>query len=333
MRITSRDDHIGKYGALFAGMSRSQWKTCSDCGFVHQNPRPSVEALQEFYLHAKYHDRPESPDPKSYVSFAYWYYKEKVDYALTKSGLTRGRVFEIGCGLGGALKVFSDYGWDCYGVEPDAFLAEFARAELGLTGVRTGLLDAAFQLPDKVDLIFSNHAFEHVADLDDLMRGVCNILRPGGFIFTAIPTYYSNRSRLSKLWMNSAHYSLFTARSLEQLFARHGIQEVEHTYRGWRKEIDDLWHLGHYTGASLDAGAFFEEPRAVQRYVNVINPIRSALYFPFYSAHAQRIQLRGRAKHLILSAMRAPRWLGRRLLSRLGRPRIEGTGERSRGRR
>jgi hypothetical protein len=89
--------------------------------------------------------------------------------------------------------------------------------------------------------------------------------------------------------MNSAHYSLFTHRSLDQLFARHGLEQVAHTYRGWRKEIDDLWHVARYTGAPTDARAHFEDPRAVRQYVNVINPLRSVLFAPAYLGHSNRV--------------------------------------------
>ena len=142
--------------------------------------------------------------------------------------------------------------------------------------------------------MFSNHGFEHLADLDSVMRAVARLLKPGGHIFTAVPTYFLNRSRLSKQWMNSAHYSLFTHRSLNQLFARYGIEEVYHSYRGWYKEIDDLWHVACFRGSAADPTVFFEDPRAVQRYVNVLNPLRSIIYAPIYSQYAQRIAFANR---------------------------------------
>ena len=289
LRVPGGDIHIGKYGNLYAGVSLSEWKACARCGFVHQNPRPSLEALSEFYAQGRYHP-PEIPGGVSgYLDFANWYYGEKVDYALAKSGSSGARVFEVGCGLGGALRLFADRGCESVGVEPDPAQARFASEVLKLGGVRQGLVDDSFQLDVKVDLVFSNHAFEHLADLDSVMRAVTRILKPGGHIFTAVPTYFSNRSRLSKLWMNSAHYSLFTHQSLNQLFARYGIEEVCHTYRGWHKEIDDLWHIGRFRGSASDAAAFFEDARAVRRYVNVYNPLRSIAYAPFYAGYAKRV--------------------------------------------
>jgi SAM-dependent methyltransferase len=291
LQITHQDLHIQKYGEIYSGSALSQWKTCRNCGFVHQNPRPSLEALEEFYEQGHYHAPDVPTNLEDYSNFADWYYREKVDYALAKRGMAGGQVFEIGCGLGGALRLFRDRGWDATGVEPDPIQARFASHALHLPGVRQGLVNDSFLLDTKVDLVFSNHAFEHFADLGSVMRAVTRVLKPGGYIFTAVPTYYSNRSRLSKLWMNSAHYSLFTHRSLNQLFARYGFQEVCHTYRGWHKEIDDLWHVAQFTGGTLDPSSFFEDAAAVQRYVDFYNPIRSIVYAPFYADYARRVAI------------------------------------------
>lgn len=291
LRITPLDLHLAKYGALYGDRKRSEWKACGRCAFVHQNPRPSSEALARFYSNGEYHPREVLPTSLAdYRSFAKWYFEEKVAYAIDKSGLNGGRVLDIGCGLGGALSQFAERGWTALGVEPDAAQAQFAKDRLGLSGVRPGLVDDSFHLESPVDLAFSNHAFEHFADLDSVMRALTRSVKPGGFVFTAIPTYFSNRSRLSKQWMNSGHYSLFTHRSLNQLYARYGFEEVCHTYRGWFKEIDDLWHLARFTGNARDPAAFFEDGRTVQRYVNLVNPLRSAVCAPIYSNYAKRVQ-------------------------------------------
>jgi SAM-dependent methyltransferase len=291
LRITRTDLHIRKYGALYGDRQLSEWKACGRCGFVHQNPRPTLDALRQFYVGGQYHPPRLPESDEEYLAFSDWYYSEKIDYAVARAGVPSGRVLEIGCGLGGALRQFAARGWTAIGIEPDPTQADYASRTLGLSGVRQGLVDERFDLGEKIDLAFSNHAFEHFADLHAVMRGVARVLRPGGVIFTAVPTYYRNRSRLSKSWMNSSHYSLFTHRSVNQLMARHGFEEICHTYRGWRKEIDDLWHVARFTGQPGDPLIHFEDPRYVQRYVNVYNPLRTVVFSPFYAGHARRVAL------------------------------------------
>lgn len=321
LKITATDVHIRKYGSLYDGIEKSRWVACGRCGFVHQNPRPSVEDLNRFYLDAKYHDEipAEWRDPAAYDQFGRWYYSEKLAFARKHSGLSTGSVFDIGVGYGHWLRLLSTQGWRVHGVEPDGHVAEFARSMVG-PGVRTGILDASTDLGEQVDLVVSNHAFEHFAELDEVMRGIRNILRPGGWIFTVIPTYYRNRSRTSLEWMNAAHYSMFTHRSLGQLFARHGIETVAWTYRGWRKEIDDLWLIGRRTEATLDPASFHEDPETVRRYVNVVNPRRSLVRRPLYGNYVAKVHALERGRRLARSFAASPVGFLGRAIRRLTAP-------------
>lgn len=286
------DEHIADYRELYGERTKSEWKACGRCGFVHQNPRPSIAALNAFYVDGAYHSTPTPlaySDRDKYMKFARWYYGDKVDYAIAQSGVRRGAVFEMGFGFGGALELFRERGWDTYGREPDPRLAAFAQDTLGLRGPERGLVDGTLTNPP-VDLVFSNHAFEHVADLHGVMSALRSIMKPGGCIFTAVPTYAANRSNMSLRWMNSAHYSMFTCASLDQLMARHGFEPVTSTYRGWRKEIDDVWHVARYTGAELDPTELYEDPAAVARYVNWVNPLRSLVFYPVFSNYHRKVQ-------------------------------------------
>jgi len=223
------------------------------------------------------------------MKFARWYYGDKVDYAIEQSGKASGRVFEMGFGYGGALKLFEERGWEVSGREPDRRLATFAHDTLGLRGPDAGLVDETLRI-EPVDLVFSNHAFEHVADLRGVMAGLRAIMKPGGYVFTAVPTYAANRSNMSLRWMNSNHYSIFTRASLDQLMARFGFEPVVGTYRGWRKEIDDLWHVSRYTGTELDPTQFYEDPAEVARFINWVNPLRSLLFYPVFSNYHKKVQ-------------------------------------------
>jgi 2-polyprenyl-3-methyl-5-hydroxy-6-metoxy-1,4-benzoquinol methylase len=267
---------------------------------VHQNPRPSVEELNRFYLQSQYHAELTGENKDAYIRFSRWYFSEKIDFALTHGTLRGGRVFDIGCGQGGVLKVFEERGWKPYGIEPDQTLSDYAMSDLGLTDVKRGTLDRHFELKEKVDLVFSNHAFEHFADLDEVMTGLVNILKPGGYVFIAVPTYCRNKSSHSKRWMNSAHYSLFTHNSLNNLLSRYGFEEVTHTYSGWKKEVDDLWYLGKFSGNRGNPRLYFESPEHVSRYLRLVNPLRSFIFCPIYSNWTARV----RAYTLIVNAFR-----------------------------
>jgi SAM-dependent methyltransferase len=242
-------------------------------------------------MQSQYHAVLKDESSEQRLKFAKWYFEEKIQFACTHARLERGSVFDIGCGQGEVLKLCEEYGWRAYGVEPDKNLAEYAINIFGLSGVKHGILDRNFVPEEKVDLVFTNHAFEHFANLDEVMLGIKNIIKTNGYLFIAIPTYFENKSSLSRAWMNSSHYSLFTHQSLRNLLSRHGFEEVAHTYNGWKKEVDDLWYLAKYTGKAGEPEKSFEDPRDVYRYLHVVNPLRSFFFYPVYSNWTARVRI------------------------------------------
>ena len=111
VKVPGRDGHITSYGEIYAGRTISEWKICGSCWFVHQNPRPTKQALNRYYLDGKYRQKRVFPEVNRYKEFAEWYYGKKVAYASAKTGLLCGTVFDLRCGYGAALHVFSARGW------------------------------------------------------------------------------------------------------------------------------------------------------------------------------------------------------------------------------
>jgi SAM-dependent methyltransferase len=288
VRNLRRADHfIAKvYGpGLYGEAIRSEWRVCIRCGFVHQNPRPSIANLNRFYLEGGYHKDPipaEWSILSNFMHFANFYYGDKLDWMRSVTGMAAGHAFDVGFGHGGAMRLLLDRGWTVDGREPDEDLVAFARATLGVKEARPGLVDSAIVVEKKAELVLSNHTFEHLADLHETMRGITRIVKPGGFVLTVVPTFYRNRSDMSLQWMNASHYSMFTHHSLNQLGAYHGFEPVAHTYRGSRKYVDEVWHIARYTGKKLAPEQFFENPKRVERYIAIQNPINSVIGYPIY---------------------------------------------------
>lgn len=325
LKVSTQDDCIASYGALYAGRTRSEWAVCDRCGFVHQNPRPSAAALDRFYSDGKYHPPLEQYDLATLTRTFRHAYRENTRFVLRQIGSTPGKVFDVGCGFGFALLDFARVGWECYGVEPDPARAEFARRELGLVHVQRGLCDAQVDLGTSVDVVISHHTFEHIADLDAAMRGVSKVLKPNGVFFARVPTYLCNRSRMSLRYMNSGHYSMFTHRSMAQLVVRYGLEPIRHQYvnKAGMGVTDDLFFLARKTGREISPETYFESPREVQRYVTMINPLRSALFSPVYSlryrALMQRLSLLNDIAQNI-GLVSSPRTLAAKLRARVRRP-------------
>jgi SAM-dependent methyltransferase len=48
---------------------------------------------------------------------------------------------------------------------------------------------------DDVDVVFSSHALEHIAELDDILRSMQRCLRPGGQLILHVPSFQCERWR------------------------------------------------------------------------------------------------------------------------------------------
>jgi 2-polyprenyl-3-methyl-5-hydroxy-6-metoxy-1,4-benzoquinol methylase len=303
VEIPDDDGNIRGYGEIYAGLAKSTWKICGRCGFVHQNPRPSTATLDAYYLAGQYHPHARERDPDELVAINTSAYADEIAFALEHAGLQAGKVFDIGCGYGVALKLWADRGFDPYGVEPDRALFEFGQRHYGLRNTQQRVLDDTIDVRG-IDLAFSHHALEHVADLASMMRGLVKIMRPGGHVFTALPTYRRNRTTMSKLWMNSAHYSLFTVTSFDQLLARYGFRQVAHRYERWASTPDQFGHLARFEGAPLDPTQFYEDPEEVQHYLRVTNPLRSVAFYPLHGGYRARVAKGAELARLTLGALR-----------------------------
>ncbi len=268
------------YTGLGFGDEKNEWKACGQCGFVHLNPRPSVEMLNEYYAKGLF--RSEYPswmdDRQRYMQHAESYYRAKIEYTIKHSGLKTGSIFDFGFGHGGVLQLFQEAGWTAKGIEPDPAVFEKTIRMLDLENLDCGIFDANYTAAEQVDVAFSNHTFEHVANLHDVMRGFEKLVKPGGLLVTIVPTYNMARSPFAIQSLGVAHYSSFTHQSLNQLLAHYGFEEVHHTYNGWETEKFDLWHVARNTGNRRDPSEFYEDPQKVQHYLNVTMPRQIAMH-------------------------------------------------------
>lgn len=102
-----------------------------------------------------------------------------------------GRVLDFGCGKGEMVVIGRSNGLDFYGA--DVFYKD---GKTRLDADRTGLLgreikeivDGKLDFPDGYfDMVVSNQVFEHVKDLDQSLREIKRVTKPGGVLHTLFP--------------------------------------------------------------------------------------------------------------------------------------------------
>lgn len=201
--------------------------SCSNCGFIYLNPRPSPEELPEHY-------------PSDYEAYYLlndhsssrnqWHLQRALNLQLNfiqQYASSRGRLLDVGCATGNFLKVGRDNGWQVVGVEPIEEAAKIAREYYQLN-VFTGTLDSVDLDDDSFDAITMWDVLEHLPSPTNALVRSHHLLKPDGLLVFSIPNLSSfDRYLFGKHWIGwdaPRHFNLFTEESLTQLLEKTGFK-------------------------------------------------------------------------------------------------------------
>jgi len=175
------------------------------------------------------------------------------DYADTRAWLrnaypNRGRLLEIGCGMGFLLAKFREDGWQVEGIEPNRGYCEIIEEVHGIKASPT-ILDEAGEPANSFDVIVMLHVIEHVPDPLGSLREIHRVLKPGGTLILETPRYDSLMFKLMRHRERSVscdgHILFFTSPSLEDAYLRAGFRKVKLSYVGRTLTLDRLvYNLG-----------------------------------------------------------------------------------------
>ena len=170
------------------------------------------------------------------------------DYESTRDFLQqsvpgKGKLIEIGSGLGHLIDYFRQDGWETLGIEPNVGLCRYAERELHLEVMPTILEDA--KLPDGfADAALMMHVIEHVPDPKGTFSEVFRILKPGGFFVLETPRYdtlmFSLLGKRERSLSCDGHIYFFTTSTLSAFAKRSGFNIVRTDYVGRSLTMDRL---------------------------------------------------------------------------------------------
>jgi SAM-dependent methyltransferase len=253
---------------------RSSWVVCSECAMVFQSPRPRQIVVDELYANGGYH-RDRGGVPEHYVQYSLRRSVPALNWFHDQIGVTPGRAFDVGCGIGGALVHLRSLGWEVAGIEPDPELSEVARTRFDLA-VTTGYFGSGHRL-EGVDLVYSCHVWEHLQDPDDAAAGSFEMLRDRkGYLFIVVPTFRKSRTNAWKCF-NSSHTLMFTHVSLSNVLRRAGFEIVTHRYVS--DADSELWLIARAVDGPRPTTISAEQQSHVQREI-MFAPLKAPLGLP-----------------------------------------------------
>lgn len=243
----------GSYRVLFeAGVAQlNRIVECRECSLMFASPRlggadvDSIAAYdpEEVLIGVSKWDAPRLQKEMLQVR----------DYAPTRTFLqkrlpARGKLLEVGSGMGYLSDYFRKDGWDVVGVEPNLGLSRYAHDQLGLNVLPTTLEGAALEA-SSLDVALMMHVIEHVPDPLGTLREVARVLKPGGHFVVETPTYDSLMFRLlgrrERSLSCDGHIYFFTRRTLAQLARVAGFEVLKMDTVGRSMTLDRFaYNLG-----------------------------------------------------------------------------------------
>lgn len=163
---------------------------CKECELMFTFPFPTPSEIGKYYDTENYLSHNEYK--KGLFAKAYSIVKKfnmKYKYEKACNGIRRGKILDIGCGVGDFLAKAKDEGWKIKGIELDLDARNQAEKKL-----KTIILppERISELEDNYyDVVTMWHVLEHVSDLKEEISQLERLVKPGGRLVIAVPNHQS----------------------------------------------------------------------------------------------------------------------------------------------
>jgi 2-polyprenyl-3-methyl-5-hydroxy-6-metoxy-1,4-benzoquinol methylase len=202
---------------------------CNVCGLGFLDPRPDPDDLIRLYqgdYFQSHYDRgfkADSPEMQRRLS------QETHRIRFFRRCKRRGRLLDIGCGMGYFLLACRKKGYAVEGMDISADSAAYVRKELGIP-VSVGTLDTVDYPAASFDIVTMWHFLEHAQDPVAYIEKARRWLKPDGILVVDVPNYEGTDARKMwdcwNGWSLPYHFYHFSPETLEKLLAKQGFRTI-----------------------------------------------------------------------------------------------------------
>lgn len=224
--------------------------SCSDCGLLFVFPQPEEKDLLAFYSES-YFRRGNKYNPKiKSLSYDPNLQNDLMKMKLLNKYKSSGRLLDVGCAMGGFLKIANEQGFEVEGVEVAETAAQYVKQNLGIKVSNCDLPNANLGA-ESFDIITLWDVFEHLKNPNPVLAEVHRLLRPGGLVFISTGDASSLWARLSgrywQLLTPSQHMFFYTPKSLRKILELNKFSVRKIIHSGKRATLDFILFKAHET--------------------------------------------------------------------------------------
>ncbi len=200
---------------------------CADCGFGWQHPLPTPQDVRNYYEHLPPYILQGAQEKE--LGFS------RRIHRINALRPGRGRLLDIGSGLGYFLKLAEKDGWDVLGVEPQEWSVKYSQEQLGLE-ICQGGVDDLDTVTESFDVVTLWDVWEHVHEPLTFIKTCTDLVAPGGLLVLSIPNASGWPARLFKgrwRYVMSTHLNYFTTSYVERVMQDQGflVERTDHTLK------------------------------------------------------------------------------------------------------
>ncbi|RAR72871.1 class I SAM-dependent methyltransferase [Flavobacterium aciduliphilum] len=191
------------------------------------HPQPSLTQLPRYYEDSNYISHTDANTTlfeKVYQIVKKRAVKKKV--TLINKLSKKGKLLDIGAGVGDFLYAAKEQGWETLGYEPNDNARKIASSKgVAFTNETKNLESNSF------DVITMWHVLEHVPDLEWQLDELRRLLKPGGIVLVAVPNYKSFDAKYYKNFWAAydvpIHFWHFSRTSIIKLFSQNNFTLIK----------------------------------------------------------------------------------------------------------
>ena len=201
---------------------------CAMCTLRFTQDVPAQEEISRYYRSDDYISHTNTS--KGIINSLYQVVRKRTMMGKRKlvqqfTGIEKGKILDVGSGIGTFAHEMQTAGWDVTGLEPDEGARAVAQKQYGLQlqGVESFYQFGA----GTFDAITLWHVLEHVHDLHPYVQQLKNIIKNTGKIFIAVPNYTSTDAAVYKEFWAAydvpRHLYHFSPRAINVLMEKNGL--------------------------------------------------------------------------------------------------------------